>query len=222
MGVSLGIFIAGYPDKDQVMLQLRQERAKSDHLKGEFDARIKFMRSQLGQTRADLFIERASRIALEKSLSQLRGELSDTQEQLVFYEQLIPPAPSGVVGLRAIDLNLQDDAISFRVLLMRSGQSGSRFSGVLQFVATGSLEGFNDTQSLVLTQLRINQSGDQIESKQHTDTLAQPFGEGLRLDFDRFQRSEGVLGVPPGFVPKHVTVRVLKGSIVHASKRVDL
>jgi hypothetical protein len=38
----------------------------------------------------------------------------------------------------------------------------------------------------------------------------------------QFQRGQGLLALPPGFAPQSVTVRVLEGDIVLASKVVAL
>ena len=57
----------------------------------------------------------------------------------------------------------------------------------------------------------------QVEAEQ---TAAQQ--KALRLDFAQFQRGQGLLAIPPGFAPKSVTVRVLEGDIVLASRVVAL
>ena len=57
----------------------------------------------------------------------------------------------------------------------------------------------------------------QIEAQQ---TEAQ--SAALRLDFAQFQRGQGFLALPPRFAPKSVTVRVLEGDIVLASRVVAL
>ena len=44
----------------------------------------------------------------------------------------------------------------------------------------------------------------------------------LALQFDQYQRSQGVLAVPEGFVPESVTISVLEGDVVRASRSVKL
>jgi hypothetical protein len=46
--------------------------------------------------------------------------------------------------------------------------------------------------------------------------------DSLKLSFEQFQRSQGVLAVPSDMNVKFVTVQVLDGDIVLASRRVDL
>jgi hypothetical protein len=45
---------------------------------------------------------------------------------------------------------------------------------------------------------------------------------GLALSFDQFQRREGHLALPQGFVPESVTIDVLEGDAVKASRTVTL
>jgi hypothetical protein len=66
----------------------------------------------------------------------------------------------------------------------------------------------------VNTQQKMRQ---QIEAQQTEAQRA-----ALRLDFAQFQRGQGFLALPPKFAPKSVTVRVLEGDIVLASRVVAL
>ena len=47
-------------------------------------------------------------------------------------------------------------------------------------------------------------------------------GNLLAVHFDHFQRSQGVLALPEGFVPESVTISVLEGSNVRATREVRL
>ena len=42
---------------------------------------------------------------------------------------------------------------------------------------------------------------------------------GLALQFDQYQRSQGMLALPEGFVPESVTITVLEGDTVRATQR---
>jgi hypothetical protein len=44
----------------------------------------------------------------------------------------------------------------------------------------------------------------------------------LALQFDQYQRSQGILAIPEGFVPESVTVSVLEGETVRATRSVKL
>jgi hypothetical protein len=132
---------------------------------------------------------------------------------------------------------------------MRSGKATKHFVGALQFVAIGHCRGDVDaseqmfilqpllaeplpagSEELVAQSLhdksqpaepqRVNtqqKMSQQIEAQQ-----AEAQRAALRLDFAQFQRGQGFLALPPRFAPKSVTVRVLEGDIVLASRVVAL
>lgn len=209
-GVLVGVFLAERPSAEAAALALRNERIVHQQYRSDFDAQLSSLRSKLDQANGELMIERATRSELEKSLAGMQGELGQLKDQLAFFEQLLPPGPQGSVALRAVDLERQGNALSYRVLLMRSGKPGEKFTGILQFVATGK-QGDQEVPSLLLKTLQIT-----IPGKEASES------EDLKLEFEQFQRSQGLLALPEGFEPAAVTVRVLSGDIVLASRRVDL
>lgn len=221
-GVSLGFFVAQRPSDTILELELRRAQAINQLLQTDYDAQLLSLRSQVAQVENDWLIERTSRTELEKTLTQTQNDLGKTQRQLAFFEQLVPPGPAGTVGLRSVDLDRQEGGLSYRVLLMRSGQPRGCFLGELQFVATGAQNGL-DGVSTVLQSLRVDDLGKRLMPSEQPDVSA---GQGVepefRLKFEQFQRNEGLLALPEGFEPQYVTIRVLKGSIVLASRRVDL
>ena len=117
---------------------------------------------------------------------------------------------------------------------MRSGKATKHFVGALQFVATGHCRGEVDAseQIIVLQPLLAEPAQDALKGAgaQSQQALAQQAQQqvleaqraALRLDFAQFQRGQGLLALPPRFAPKSVTVRVLEGDIVLASKVVAL
>lgn len=220
-GVAGGIFIAHAPASNPVLHETYQSRVAIHHLRDEYEAQLLTVRSRVERAESDLLIERTSRRELEKNLAQTQIELGYTRDQLAFFEELLPPGPAGMVRLRAADFDLVDVGLSYRVLFMRSGKSVERFCGSVQFVATGTQNGVRDV-SVILQPLRMDASGHVIEHESGDGTKQSPIPEGFMLDFAQFQRSQGFLALPKGFEPKHVTVRVLNGSIVLASRRVDL
>src|SRR5690606_27485944 len=120
--------------------------------------------------------------------------------------------PEGAVTIRGAEVQRQGQGLKYRVLLMRSGRGDTPFTGMLQFQATGVLKG--ETVSVDLEPMQVK-----------SDAPAAPNAAGsgsLALHFDQYQRSEGVLQVPDGFVPEIVTISVLEGNTVRASRNVEL
>ncbi|WP_213031043.1 hypothetical protein, partial [Acinetobacter baumannii] len=65
---------------------------------------LKQIQSEFEGLRGQLVLEESTRKGLEKSLLATQTELAQTREQLAFYEQLLPPGPSGSVTVRALDV----------------------------------------------------------------------------------------------------------------------
>jgi len=201
------------PDLGAQQLRLRTERAALLQERSELEAERSQAASHFNQTQRALLTERAKRLELEKILANVQTELGRTQDQLAFFEDLLPPGPQGGLDIRAVDVVPHVEGLHYRVLLMRGGQATKPFVGALQFVAKGHCReaGITTEQTIILQPLLANPL-QQNEGQQ----------AALRLEFVQFQRGQGFLALPPGFAPQSVTVRVLGGDIVLASKVVAL
>ncbi|MCC7227082.1 MAG: hypothetical protein IT507_10355 [Burkholderiaceae bacterium] len=222
-GALVGAYVAGRPGNEDLALQLKSERAARSQAALEWDAQLQAATRRVEQTQGELAVERAARIGLERSLQNAEKDLGLMRDKLAFYEQLLPPGPQGSIDVRAFEVQPQADGLSFRVLLMRSGKPGERFSGSLQFVATGLRDGRSDTVVLKPLQAQIKAAVPGASSSSQAGTpSADQAPDVLKLEFDQFQRGQGLLAVPEGFTPLTVTVRVVEGEIILASRRVDL
>lgn len=221
VGALMGAYLAQRPDAESVALQLRSDRVAHHLLRDEYATQLQMAQARVDQAQSEVVIERSARAEFEKNLATLQDELGRLKDKLAFYEQLLPPGPQGSIDLRAVDLSLQGQAVSFRVLLMRSGKPGERFTGQLEFIATGREDGQEKTYILSPLQAGLPLLADAQDLQTKTPVHDQ-VPESLKLNFEQFQRSQGVLALPSGFEPHTVTVRVLEGDIVLVSRRVDL
>jgi hypothetical protein len=219
-GLAAGLFVSQRSGSDALALQSRTQQALQAQVRVDLEAQVADALARAQQVRNELTIEQAARAELEKSLAALQEELGRSKDHLAFYEQLLPPGPQGAIALRAVEFEKQGQALAFRVLLMRSGKPGERFNGRLQFVASGLKDGKEVTAVLEPSQ-RVMNAGT---SKAPLNTLgAATQGEdSLKLSFDQFQRSQGVLALPSDFQTISVVVSILSGEIVLASRKVDL
>jgi hypothetical protein len=218
----------------QLQLQLRTERATLTQERSELEAERAETVSLVRQAERVLLTERAARLELEKILTSVQSELGRTQDQLAFFEDLLPSGPHGALDIRAVDIEQHAEGLRYRILLMRSGKVTKHFVGALQFVATGHCRGEVDAseQMIILQPLLAEPAQDALKggSAESQQTLAQQARQqvlesqraALRLDFAQFLRGQGLLALPPRFAPKSVTVRVLEGDIILASKVVAL
>lgn len=136
-------------------------------------------------------IEASTRQGLETTLRTLQAELGAAHDQLAFFDELLPPGPDGAITIRGLDVQHQGGGLKYRMLLARRGANTKPFKGKLQFEAEGQRDG-----------------------KAATVILA----PAPDVDFERFQSSTGVLLIPDGFDPQQLTVRVLEGDSVRASR----
>jgi hypothetical protein len=138
--------------------------------------------------------ERTAQERLAEQVRQLEARNLDLENELGFYQRLLPAANAEGVSVRA----LQGDAaapgrIRWRLLLMQPGRNAPEFSGRYEISVAGTLDGKPWTQA--------------------APGGAQP------LKLKQVLRLEGNLDHPPEAVIKTVTVRVLDaGGTVRAAQ----
>lgn len=157
-----------------------------------------------------LLVEESTRRGLESALRSTQEELGRAKDALAFYEQLIPPGPKGAVTIRSLDAERVGPHLSYRVLLMRSGSNEKPFQGKLQFLAEGTRDG-----EQVSIELQPFLAGEEEKNDAGANEL-------LAVELENFQRGSGVLAVPPGFEPRALTVNVLEGRNIRATRRMEL
>lgn len=197
-----------------VVITAEQVAAK-DAAIHQSQAESRFLRAQLDTADGEIAIERAARQELETQLRTIQDELGRVRDRLAFFEQLLPPGPEGAVDIRGVEIQREGRGLKYRVLLMRSGRGETPFTGMLRFQAAGVLKGETVSVDLAPMQLKADTPAD-------PGAVPASAGGPLALQFDQYQRSEGVLELPEGFVPETVTVSVLEGSTVRASRNVKL
>jgi multidrug efflux pump subunit AcrA (membrane-fusion protein) len=211
-------------------------------------AQIQAQRAQLVTADAELAVERAARRAQEANLAALQAQAGQLRDRLAFYDQLLPAGPAGTISIRAVEATRVSAGLRYRVLLMRSARPGlAPFTGALQFVAEGTLDGAEVRIALMPLQAAPAQevaSGNLVPA----DTVpANPdsFGKPVRrvasdpvasdpvaavatpstgaslvpLEVDQYRSTEGILALPDGFVPAIVSVDVLRDGVVLASQQ---
>jgi len=192
VGALVGAFIAQRPGAESAALQLRSDRVAQSLARSEFETQLQAAQSRIDQAQSEMLIERAARAELEKNLADSQRELGKLKDHLAFYEQLLPPGPQGAIDLRAVDIAMQGPALSYRVLLMRSGKPGERFTGRLEFVAAGRQKNKEVTHvlSVLQTGSAISAPGKEVQG---TPSVTDASSEWLKLDFEQFQRLQGML-----------------------------
>lgn len=197
VGVVLAISVGYYYTKEisSTHRQLNQELAglKTD---------LTQARLQNQSLETQLALDKATLDALEQSLRQKQDEISTLNEQLAFYEHLLPLSDKGTVHIRAVELTEQSDGLlHYRLLLQRPAGLES-FNGHIQFTAHGQQGGSSVTMVL-------NTAG------------AEP-ADSTAIQFDQFLRKTGLLAIPPDLKIDAVTLHIYQGKQLRATHKVDL
>ncbi len=188
--------------------QSEQIQLAMQNLKGSQQS-LQQIQSEFEVLRGQLVLEESTRKGLEKSLLATQTELAQTREQLAFYEQLLPPGPSGSVTVRALDISKRGDLLEYKVLLQRNAPEGKAFSGRLQFQLTGRQDG-----KTVKIDLSPSSGPDSVLAESSLEQI-----DPLILNFNQFQRAMGWLALPQGFEPTALTLNVLEGNVIRASRQ---
>jgi hypothetical protein len=226
--------------------ELAQLRADAQRLTTENER----LQNRLNESDGRLTIERAARDQLAAELRTAQKEAGDLRNDLAFFEQLIPADPSqNQVNIRSAELERDGQTLRYRVLLMRGGRPSGEFKGTLQFSASGIRAGSSATIDLrpfvpvaqaaaasvpVSPAEAVANAGVGANAGPNAATAVPTAaatvaitatGAGtdpLVLNFRQYQRAEGTLAVPQGFVVRSVTVRVLEGGVVRSQSTVNL
>lgn len=171
-----------------------------------------------------LAVERSTREGLEATLNRIQKELGAAQDQIAFFHELMPPGPEGSISVRGLDIQKKGDLLHYRVVLMRHGAATDDFEGSLQFEATGVTS--DGPATVILEPARAsgtNTVSDGTAVTMGTDSQDEDVADPvLALHFEQFQRSSGLLQIPAGLVPEEVTLNVLEGQTLRASRSVNL
>lgn len=193
-------------------------------LRGEHDRLVadnQLLQNRLSAADGRIEIERAANAQLAAELRLAQKESGDLRNDLAFFEQLIPGDPrSGQVSIRSAELERQGQALRYRVLLMRGGRPSGEFRGQLQFSASGTRGGTSatiDLQPFVPASATVSPGAPGTLPEGNV-----PASNPLVLSFRQYQRAEGMLDLPTGFVAKSITVRVLEGGAVRSQSTVNL
>jgi len=201
-------FVAG-----AVAMHVGMHAGDADHMR-MLESQVAALQADLLQAQADraadqsrVTADSAALRSLQEKTDELQETLGRTQDQLAFYEQLIPPGPAGAVAIRAFDIVPEGEFLSYRVLLTRNARpDAAEFKGHLRFVARSMKDGKP-------VKIRLLPPGA-------PDSSAPDAGapDALVLDFRQFQRSTGLLQAVPGQSIDSVQLEILEGGVVVAAQ----
>ncbi len=196
----------GMHSGDHEQIQTLQSRV--DELQSELSQ----SRALAAQLRSQTQVQEGTQSVLQDKVTQLQQQLGRTQDQLAFYEQLIPPGPAGAVAIRAFDIQPEGEFLRYRVLLTRNAAPGAEpFKGRLRFVANGRQD--DKTVKIELTPPVVPEAAGSTGA-----AVSAPGADPLAVVFEQFQRSTGVLQRVPGLIIQSVRLEILEGDTVRATQ----
>ena len=159
-------------------------------------------------------IEKSATEQLSKQVKTLESDNAKLLADVAYLESLLPAdSAAGSVAIRRFSVD-KDTAglgsmpgaiqqLRYKALVMQGGRDQKEFAGVLQLVATGSLNGKPMTLTLP------DQGPPEVK-------------ERMKIAFKRYQRVEGVFDVPAGATIKTVQLRLLEKGTLKAQETVSL
>ncbi len=153
------------------------------------------LRARNSQLESELAMTAGSQATLQKQSLELMAENTQLKEELSFLQKLVSDS-SKQVGVSIARLSVDregEDAWRYHVLIVRGGSPRDEFEGALTLQAS------------------LQPTG----GEGHPSTLTLPDDEpdtaaALTLKFKYYQRLEGTIRVPPGFLVRSVTVRAFE------------
>lgn len=204
-------------------------------------------RSRADSLSAQLVIERSTTQGLQSELQKAQTDLGAERDKVAFYEQLLPPGPQGSIAVRGLEIERQGPNLLYRVVIMRNSQAQQPFEGRLQFMAQGTRQGkavqielmparapepgtplqagnqvAQAANAAAGRQVESNASDTAVSEQTVNDASGAHHSSVLDVAFEQFQRSTGLLQMPSGFLPRTVTLNVLEGDTVRASRSVKI
>jgi outer membrane murein-binding lipoprotein Lpp len=188
--------------------QLNADLAKLTQERNQLSAEASVAQSHLA-------IERAT---LEKMMTQvktLEAENTRLREDLAFFERMVPATSNSGISIRSFSLQRESDtSVRYRLLVGQGGRVAHEFTGNVQLVVSAIRDGRPVTLSLP-DDKSAKSAGVPANSAQ-TDSKA------LGLAFRTFQRLEGTIPLPTGWVLKSVQAKVLENGVLRAQQSASL
>ena len=137
----------------------------------------------------DRQVERKAYQDVERHLVDLQDEILGLREEVAFYEAIVSSPATKHLSIQTLSLTRagSGNVWRFQVVLTRNTKSDNVLAGSIELAVQGEQEG--ETRRLPLSELTVDRVG------------------ALSFQFRYFQRLEGRLILPAGFVPQRVVVQ---------------
>ena len=187
---AIGLFLAALAFGAWGMWQALRPAAAGDADTLDQQRRIDALQQRIVTLEQSDQVSRTANADLQKTLAERDEEIAGLQADVAFYERFV-----GATGQR-------------RGLTVHALELSSRTPGVWQFTATLTQNLTRGEENAGSLSLQVEGSRDgRLQLLDWADLRQQPKADGLPYAFKYFQRLEGDILLPDGFLPVRVTVR---------------
>lgn len=187
-----GYYLAEYQQetRDQRVTRLEMQRKsmlkENEQLTGENDD----LKARVAILERSKQIDDKAYADVDTYLKQLRGEILELREEVAFYRGIVSSNETKGVLIHTfiVEREGSTDAYRYSLVLTRNMRNDRLVSGTVNLLVSGEMHGD-------LKQLSLKEVSDSDSS-------------ALKFRFKHFQRLEGRMTLPKGFVPHRVVVNV--------------
>ncbi len=194
LGRGMNVLGAGISAEQAQLLKAQADKARAERDQAA---------GALGTLENQLAMERAAHTQLAAQVQSLTAENARLQEDLAFFDSLVPAGPvSEGISIRRLKMELvPPNQLRYRLLVMRRGNNAQDFKG-----------------SLALSLAVVQAGKPAVLNFPGKDDKTEPF----QLEFQRYQRIEGILALPEGVQVRNVQARVLENGKVRAQQSANM
>ena len=175
--------------------------ANSRQVVQELQKEIQLLRAQVdrNQTKINtagslLTAEKAAQSKLAERVGELESENQRLQDDLGFFQNLIPAVSGSQVAIRSVQAQQNHLALTWQVLLLQPMKNPPNFQGNLEFTVAGLQAGKPWTQSL----------------------------PGQLVKLSQYQRVAGSFVLPPDVKVQSLTVKLLEQGVIRATQSIKV
>lgn len=188
-GFDFGQFLGGFNrrENEQRIATLAADSATARREAAE-------LRATNAQLESDLAMMRGMQATLQKQQAEAQQENAQLKDELAFFQQFFADSTRAPgVGIQRVALDgTGGDIVRYSVLVIRGGSTKTDFDGQLALQAD-------------LVPTRENEGGKALTISLPGD--APEAAPPLRLKFKYYQRVEGTMRLPPGYLVRTLTAR---------------
>ena len=200
LAVGVGFWL-GSKSATTRLVEAEAQRQRYENQAIFFSDRSRQYYDELINYRSKYQVTQAALDELTEGFNDSQREMADLKEELLFYRQIVVPDKSGKrlrlheVKLRTTD---QSDIFQFRVVLVQTQRRKETLAGRIELLVRGQR--------------------DAVPVTLKWSDLQEEIAADTSFNFRYFQRIDGRLKLPAGFVPEQVIVRVRMQSASNRSR----